>query len=34
MVQPDAEAQKKLASLAETAKAVRARVARKTEAAE
>src|SRR6476659_8060723 len=34
MVQPDAEAQRKLASLAETAKAVRARVARKTEAVE
>jgi uncharacterized membrane protein len=34
MVQPDAEAQRKLASLAETAKAVRARVVRKTEAAE
>jgi hypothetical protein len=34
MVQPDAEAQRKLVSLAETAKAVRARVARKTEAVE
>jgi len=34
MVQPDAEAQRKLASLAETAKAVRARVVRKTEAVE
>ena len=34
MVQPDAEAQRKLASLAETAKAVRARVVRKAEAVE
>jgi uncharacterized membrane protein len=34
MVQPDADAQKKLASLAESARAVRARTNRKTESVE